>query len=133
MQNTPFNLMDIVPQEASFSVSGLPGKTLTLCKWSLRIRSWATTKYGDNGLQEIFAKQKIQEIAHMAWFMLKEKELFPKGEDDFLDAISSMQDQVNVIKALLRTVGIGEPEIEKIQASIEAAGAKPEAAPDPNG
>lgn len=54
----------------------------------------------------------------MAFFMLKEKDAF-KTKDDFLDAICSMQDQLNVIMALLGAVGIGEPEMKKIQEAAD--------------
>ena len=132
MKKLPFDLTSLIPREATFTVSG---KTLTLCRWSLRVRNWATNKYGHQGLAEIFEQQKIQEIADMAWFMLKEKDQFPgaSGMDDFLDLVSSIEDQVNLIKALLSSVGIGEPEIKKISDGIKAAGGKPDGAADPNG
>ena len=110
--------MDLVPKETIFELSTLPGKKYTLCRWSLRVRTWATAKFTSQGLKEIFEQQKIEEIADMAFFMLKEKEEF-KTKDDFLDAISSMQDQYNIILALLGAVGIGEPEMKKINAAAK--------------
>lgn len=120
MKTLPLNLADLSPQEATLELASLPGTKLTLCKWSLRVRVWAITKYGENGLKEILSKQMISEIADLAYFMLKEKNLFA-DQDAFLDAVCSVQDQINVIKALLKTIGIGEPEIEKIGATLPQA------------
>lgn len=109
----PLNLLDLVPKETEFELSTMPGVKITLCRWSLRVRAWALERHTPEGLQEIFSKQKINEIADMAFFMLKDKTQF-KSKDEFLDAISSMQDQLNLIMALLGAVGIGEPEVKKI-------------------
>ena len=121
MKTLPLNLNDLSPREATFDLSTFPNKKFTLCRWSLRIRAWASEKYTNKGLQEIFAQQRIVEIADMAFFMLKEKDQFA-DQDAFLDAIVTVQDQINLIKALLETVGIGEPEIEKINASLPKEG-----------
>lgn len=61
------------------------------------------------------------EIAEIAFFLLRDKSPF-KDENDFLDKILTIQDQINLIKAVLQTVGIGEPEIEKISASLPKKG-----------
>ncbi len=116
MKHVPLNLADLSPIEAAFELSGRKAP-LTLCRWSLRVRAWAVAKYTSEGLDQIFRKQDISAIADMAYFMLKEKDQF-KSQDDFLDAICSIQDQINLIKALLQSVGIGEPEMQKIAASL---------------
>ena len=118
MENIPLNLADLSPQEAVFTLSTKPGQTFTLCRWSLRIRVWASSKYTSQGLQEIFTKQMIEEIADMAWFMLKDKPAFNNSQDTFFDSIVNVQDNINVFKALLQTVGIGEPEIKNIEAAM---------------
>ena len=117
MDNMPLSLFELSPQEATFSLSGENGKTFTLCRWSLRVRAWASSKYTNEGLKQIFTEQKITEIAEMAFFMLKEKDQF-KTQDDFFDAIVTIQDQINIIMALLKSIGIGEPEIQKINDSL---------------
>lgn len=127
MEKIPFDLMDLVPTEAVFTTSGHP-TPLTLCKWTLRVRNWAEKKYSSAGLDEMFRKQQIEKVADVAWFMLKEKAAF-KTYDDFLDAFSTPKDQLNLITALLATIGIGEPEIKKINDDITKAGGNP----DPNG
>lgn len=128
MEKLPFDLTELVPQDAVFNVSGCD-KPLTLGKWSLRVRAWAVKTYGAQRINEIFTRQEIDEIADIAWFMLKEKDLFQNNKDLFLDAISSVKDQINLVTALLGAVGIGEPEIDKIK---KAAEEKDGGAPDPN-
>lgn len=124
----PLSLEDLKPQEALFELSTKPGQKLTLCRWSLRVRSWALKTYGGpEGLKQIFELQKIEEIAQMAFFMLKEKEQFPAGFDDFADSICGPIDEVAVIKALLSSIGIGEPELQKINDSMKGAPPPPNA------
>lgn len=117
MNTFPIRLEDLVPKETAFELSQMPGQKLTLCRWSLRVRAWATAKYTPQGVKDIFEQQKIEEIADMAFFMLKEKDVFG-GLDSFLDNIITIQDQIAVIKALLGAVGIGEPEIQQISEAV---------------
>jgi hypothetical protein len=118
MNKIPLKIMDLVPKETSFTLSTCE-KPVMLCRWSLRVRAWATDKYTSPGLQKIFEEMRIQEIAELAYFMLKDKEQF-KSQDEFMDAVSSMQDQLNLITALLGAVGIGEPEMKKIKNEMAA-------------
>ncbi len=121
MEFKPLDLADLVPKEATFTIgTGAEAKALTLCRFSLRVRAWATSKYSSGGLKMIFERQQIVEIADIAWFMLKEKEKFPKGQDEFFDAILTVQDQINLIKALMFTIGIGEPEIAQLEGAAKA-------------
>lgn len=123
MTTLPLKLEDLAPKETSFTLSTQPGKTFTLCRFSLRVRAWASEKHGGaQGLKGIFETQKILEIADIAFFMLKEKEAFA-SQDDFLDAIVTVGDQVQVVKALLGAVGIGEPELKAIEEHVSKAGA----------
>ena len=72
MNKLPLNLIDLVPKETTFALSTVPGKAFTLCRWSLRVRAWAVEKYTTEALQLIFERQKIDEIADIVWFMLKD-------------------------------------------------------------
>jgi hypothetical protein len=114
----PLNILDLVPTEAKFKLGTRPDEEFTLCRWSLRVRAWAVGRWGHEGLKDVFQKQMIQEIAGLAWFMLLEKEKF-EGIDGFLDCISSTQDSINVIQAINKTVGIGEPEVKQMMAFAE--------------
>lgn len=118
MKTMPLQLTDLVPKETKFKLSDYPDKDFSLCRWSLRVRAWATDRYTSQGLKTIFETQQINEIADLAYFMLIDKDFFTT-KDNFLDAIITIQDQINIIKALLGAVGIGEPELEKLSASVE--------------
>jgi len=127
MKKFPLDLNSLAPKEMTFTLSGAPNTTLTLCRFSLRVRSWAFEKYGPEKLKLIFERVQILEIAELAYFMLKEKDVI-KSQNDFLDAIVTVPDQINLVKALLGAVGIGEPEIEQINATLKP----PEETPGPN-
>lgn len=113
----PLNLQDLTPKETTFVLSDFPNEKFTLCRFTLRVRAWVLERYTSKELQGIFEDQKINDIALISYFMLKEKEKFPTL-DSFLDAIVTIQDQISVMKALLGSIGIGEPEIQQINKSI---------------
>ncbi len=125
MQTLPISLLDLVPKESQFELSSFPGERFTLRPWSLRVRAWAIEKYdGNEGLRQIFEIKDIGKVAGLAYFMLKDRSKFPT-EDDFLDSVRSTKDQLNIYHALLETIGIGEPEIKKIEKSLDQKGEKP--------
>lgn len=126
MNDLPFqlNLNDFVPKETALKLSTMPGVDFTLCRWSLRVRCWAMDKYTPAGLKEIFDKMKIEPIAEMAYFMLKDKSAVPTLPE-FLDLVCTVQDQINLTKALLGAVGVGEPELKKIDEAMKVAGLEP--------
>lgn len=139
MNTMPINIMDLKPVDAKFRLSTVE-KELTIGRWSLRVRNWAIERFGHEEIKKIFEQQKISEIAEIAFFMLREKDLFPdseemSGHDKFLDAIVSPQDTLNVIKAVIGAVGIGEPELKKIGEALgdipKAKGVKTEQVPNP--
>jgi hypothetical protein len=117
MKSMPLNLQDLTPKETTFVLSDFPNEKFTLCRFTLRVRAWVLERYTSKELQGIFEDQKINDIALISYFMLKEKEKFPTL-DSFLDAIVTIQDQISVMKALLGSIGIGEPEIQQINKSI---------------
>jgi len=118
MSKFPLDLNSLAPREVTFSLSGLPDRQLTLSKWTLRVRAWAFDKYGAEKLKDIFENHRIVEISEIAFFMIKEKNLF-KSVEDFQEMVVTTADHLTLTKALLGSVGIGEPEIEKINADIE--------------
>lgn len=133
MKVLPIDITGLIPAEAKFQMSTHGDREFTLCKWTLRVRSWATTKYGPERLKVIFEHQDIGEIAEIAWFMLKDddKKFFNNSKDTFLDGVSSVQDQINLIKALMATVGIGEPEFEKVKEMTQAIQDEKKSPPPP--
>lgn len=121
MQTVPLRLEDLEPREATFTLSTRPDDKFTLCRWSLRVRAWVTAKHTPEELQKIFEMKDILKVAEIAFYMLKEKEKFD-GYDGFLDAVASIQDQINLIKAVVGTIGLGEPELAKVQSQLEKGG-----------
>lgn len=117
MKNMPLSLQDLKPKMTTFQLEDFPTEKFTLCRFTLRVRAWVLERYTSKELQGIFEDQKINDIALISYFMLKEKEKFPTL-DSFLDSIVTIQDQISVMKALLGSIGIGEPEIEQINKSI---------------
>lgn len=121
------DLNDLSPKEAKFKLTDLPGKEFTLCRWSLRVRMWVMSQYTEKQVEELFSKHQINDIAKIAYYMLKEKDQFldEKGQptlDGFLDRILNMDDIVSVIRALLQSIGIGEPEVKKITEGADKTG-----------
>jgi hypothetical protein len=129
LKDLPFDLMDLDPKEITFTIGN---RELTLCKWSLRVRAWAIKRFTSEGIDKMFRTHDLQNIAELAYFMLKDehKKEFPTL-DSFLDIVSSVRDQLNLIKALVATLGIGEGELKKID---ESMGSKEKSEPqNPNG
>lgn len=120
MSQVPFDLTTLMPKETSFQLSSFKDKKFTLCRWSLRVRAWASEKYTSEGLKDIFEKLKIVEIADLVWYMLKDedKAFFNKDSNFFLEQVVTTGDQLQLINALLGAVGIGEPEIKQIKQSL---------------
>lgn len=116
--------MDLVPREAEFELSSKPGVKYKLEPWSLYWRTWATDKYGAERLGLIFKEQRIVEIGEMAYAMLIDKTDFPTIVD-FQKAVVSMKDQYVLITSILTTVGMGEPELEKIKEEAKRRGFDP--------
>lgn len=121
----PFELTDLVPREAEFVLSSKPNQIFKLRRWSLLIRSWAMERFGSERLELIFKHQQINEIAEIAYRMLKDEGNTFLNQDDFLDAVVSVQDQINLVKALLTSVGIGEPELAAIDKALGKREEKP--------
>jgi hypothetical protein len=124
MQTPILSLEDLSPQSAEFTLSGAPDKNkkYLLCRWSLRVKAWAISKYTHQGLEKIFGEKKIEDIAVIAYFMLQNKEDFPTLES-FLDSIVGPMDELSIMLALLKTIGIGEPQLERITKSMDEASA----------
>lgn len=114
MKKFPLKLEDLTPKESSFTLSTKPGVKIELCRWSLRVRAWAIEHFGAAELRAILEQQKIVQMAQIAHFMLKDKTLFA-SLDEFLDSVVTPEDHLNVLSAMLETVGIGEPEIEQVR------------------
>jgi hypothetical protein len=138
LKNLPLNIVDLVPKESTLKLERVPAE-LKLRHWSLLVKEWAKKRFGGpENVQVIFAEQRIVEIAELCFFMLKDQSKIHFQDasgtpsfDNFLDSIASVKDQIAIQKALLATIGIGEPEFEQIEKTIpkgatESADPKPQ-------
>lgn len=132
----PLDLDSLVPTEVTFRVSGWK-EEITLKKWSLKIKQQAIKTIGAKRLGEIFKSQEVVGMAEIVYKFLMKAETRDKfeaeveklkgdrdlevenGFDVFLLAISSPKDQTTVVKALVATVGIGEPELKVIEKALK--------------
>lgn len=130
-------LDDLCPQESVFSLSDKPGKIFKLKKFTLRDQIWAKQTFGPR-IATIFEKQELDGIAEIAFHQLVEKGEFIDPETKapsflvFAENIVTQKDKLDLLKALLATIGMSQPVIEKLaQMSKEAeekeGGPKPEA------
>jgi len=116
-------IQDLVPQKANFKLKDIDHE-LTLKPWSLRVKTWAVEKYGAGELKKIMEKMQTIQIGEITFFMLTDecKALFKNDINNYLDAVQGVQDELAMHKALLHSMGLGEPEIEALaNTTIEAA------------
>lgn len=116
----PLQLTDLVPQNATFTLSTMPDDKdaprteIHTRRWSILIRKWAIEKFGAKVVQNAFNTLEINIISEIAYKMLSDesRKLF-KDADDFLDKIVTVQDQLSLMTAISKNFGIGEPEMKK--------------------
>lgn len=107
------DLNDLCPETAKFQTSARPGESFTLNKVTLRTQVWLQKRFGKENIQGIFENQSIPDIAEIAYFLLQEKDKI-KTLDEFLDLIVTHQDRINLLQAMLTTIGLSQPVIDKI-------------------
>lgn len=119
MKHTPLSIDDIKPTKATLSLSS--GYELTLEPWSLYIREWAITKYGASGLDQAFKTQSVKELSAIAYKMLEpaSRKKFETLKD-FRKAVLSPRDMLNLMTAVIKTIGLSEPQMEEIADAIES-------------
>lgn len=134
----PLQLTDLVPQNATFFLKEIVDEdgpiALGLRRWSLLVRKWVIDKYTAKGVRMAFERLEISVIADVTYYLLDERsKLLFKNQDDFLDKIVTVQDQINIISAVVKTMGIGEVELKKFSDAMADKNKKEtEAFEDPN-
>lgn len=117
---TKLDLNDLKPAEATLALSEYPARIFTLKKFSLNAQIWVNERFGDpQAIQGIFKNLRIGEISEIVYFLLKEKDAF-KSLDEFREAIVSPKDKVEMVNALLRTIGISQPIVDKLKKEADA-------------
>lgn len=131
-------LEDIIPQPATFTLKQT-GKTYTLRPISLDDEIWLHREFGAD-IQNIFAQGRMKEISRIVFHQLvdEDKEDFlqkkvtyvneegvkisemKKGGSDLLNAvIIGQSEKLEVIKALVKTLGVSRGEEDTEKKSIE--------------
>lgn len=125
------DLNDLKPEEATFELTGKPGVKITLKKFSLAAQIWVRERFGaDSDLKGIFENQKIPEISEIAFYLIKDKSLF-KNIEDFQEAVLVQKDRIELLTAMLATIGISQPIIEHL--SKESAEGNEQSLSQPTG
>lgn len=129
----PLTLEEIVPAPAEFSISN--GKTFKLDKMNIVHSQWLNSTFGEGGMQKIFKNLETQGILRMGWRMLNidDKKKFPPTEVEevcedtgvvqtktigglelFKAEFNGPLDLLELLKALLKTIGISQPVLDKL-------------------
>lgn len=117
MKAPVLTLDDFSPEEANFKLKSKPGKTFTICPFTLRVRAWVTKTYGRDRFKEVLEKNEMEEIAKIIFFMLKDKSEF-KDIDDFMENVVTVNDYYELVTALTVSLGVSEPKQEEIKAAM---------------
>lgn len=112
------NLEDLEPTDVEFELSQYPGKKFTLGAYTLRVQLWAAKTFGKEQLHQALIDRDAEILASLAYHVLKEKDLF-KTYDEFLEGIRNFKDRSTLLNAILGTVGMSQPIMEKLAAQLE--------------
>jgi len=117
------NLSDLKPEEATFTLSEFPDKTFTLKKFSLNAQLWMNERFGQEQVKGIFENRRLAEISEVVFFLLKDKSVITSLEA-LREAIVTNQDRVAMMGALLKTIGISQPVMDKLKKDVETGNAE---------
>lgn len=121
MKIAKLNLDDLAPTNVDFELSKYPGVKFTLGAFTLRVQLWLTKRFGEAAVQSAITGVDLTVVSETAYHVL---DAISKAEfktvEDFQEAIVSFKDRHNLKKALLETMGLSQPVLDKIQAQLEA-------------
>lgn len=142
--NKHIELEDLIPATGEFTLQATQDQIHKLRPITLQDQVWINDKFGDgNALQKILEGTKLKELCQLIYHQLVDKTPFTAknveeindegdsvrrkvtGPELLAQAIVSKTEQINVYKALLKTIGVSEPMIE------EALGSKKKDLPEP--
>lgn len=127
------DLKQVIPQNSSFTLQST-GKTYSLRKVTLEDEGWMQENFGDK-TQEIFEKMDMQQLSRLVFRLLSDEDRteFAKRKVKFIDeegnyierevggvalfkgVLSGMNDKIEVVRALLETIGISRPMQDKLE------------------
>ena len=109
----PLQLEDLIPMNAVLTLPSDPEKTYVLKRMTLAERIWMQQKYGKDQIQEIFETQNLPVMAEIAHHLIIDKTSVPTFMD-FASKVVGMRDQIELVKALLATIGIDNELISEL-------------------
>ena len=133
LETAAIKLEDLLPSMAEFKMNG---KVYNLRPINLDDQVWMGDKYGPERLEEILSTLPLKEVCEIIFHQLplEQKKDFPYEEIEDLDdegkpctkemtgpakvrqSISGIAHQMELIRALLKTIGISQPVLEKLEA-----------------
>jgi len=123
-------LEDLNPQNASFMLSGKPDVTFTLEKFSLAARIWIKQRFKTDEVKRILQDQDLAGMAEIAHQLLIDKTHCPDFMS-FAKLVVTVKDQIELTKALLKTIGVDDALILSLSKKMDAANPNAQA-PNPN-
>lgn len=144
-------LEDLVPEGSEFTLKKT-GKTYRLKPITLHDELWLQKTFGDE-IEKIFRQIRMKEVCRIVFHQLEEedKEDFLSREVTFINEegekqsvkmggaellfalISGHAEKVKIFEALLRTIGISRPLMEKLEADTKAEEAQKKTQDNPTG
>lgn len=109
----PLQLEDLIPKNAELKFPSDPEKIYVLKRMTLAERIWMQQKFGKENIQDIFQNQNLEAMAEMAHHLLLDKSTVPTFMD-FASKVVGMRDQIELVKALLATIGIDNEVIAEL-------------------
>lgn len=144
----PIRLEDIVPATGEFSLSLFPGENFILRPFSLSDSSWMVQRFGgQKAIEEMFATVDMDKICIVVFRLLDKKDLFEAEEIEEYDDIGRKEkklvtgpeklkrsilgpnEQVKVLQALMKTIGVSQPDPSEAIESVKKKLGRPKSKP----
>jgi hypothetical protein len=125
------DLEDLIPATGEFKLEATGETVHTLRPITLQDQVWINDKFGGpEELKKILEGTKLKELCQLIYHQLVDKRHFPSvveeqindegdsvtrkltGPEMLASSIVSKKEQLNVYKALLKTIGVSEPMLE---------------------
>lgn len=128
------DLLKIIPQNAKLEIKG---KEYILRKMTLADEAWLQDTFGGDALEKIFSEIKLSELCRILYRVLDDKKDFLakdveevnddgelvkrrlKGHEVLMQSLEGKQVQIDIVEAILQTIGISRPMLEELQGSEE--------------
>lgn len=126
-------LEDLIPEKATFTLKATGDRVHTLRELDLGDQVWLKGRFGEKEIERIFNKRMMPEICVIVMRLLEdrtgfepervmekdfetgeEKEVFLTGPEKLQRCIAGLPEQQTIFLALLKTIGISQPVLDKL-------------------